>query len=421
MKRLTCMLLILLLAAAALCEESLLPPALRNTETELYYPSTDGTRLTKVRSVVLMGNDPLRSCLEALASPPFAQDVVAALPQGCRISGYENTFTTLTLSIETDRPVDETALRKFVRCAALTASLHGSVRAVNVLCDGVCIGSLLTEGISPDDPTVFDAFTLYLPDPDDGVLVPVAAAQAGSMGTDRVSRLLNALFSDAVYGNCRAFPAKALPDSWHYETGADGRHTLVMDFSRVDYTILGVSGVQKWELLSSLTMSCCTCLADTERVLIRFDGEVLDSYTYPDSASRRLKNGSAGRSEFLSIVAVPIQVRDEDRRPVSALLPLSSCPGAEAILSRAASLPPCSVTGVRICGDTAWVDLRGAYLDSVSSYPPDEERDTVYRMVNALHDNLGIEKVRFLRDGQSVETFAGSVCLLHELIYDPAF
>ena len=421
MKRLTCLLLILLLAMPAVCEGNPLPDGIFDTETELYYPSTDGSRIVKAAAVLPAGSDPLRDCLEALASPPFAQDVTAALPEGCRISGWENTCTALTLSIETNRPADEIALEKFVRCAALTASLHGSVRAVNVLCDGTCIGSLLTEGISPENETVFDAFTLYLPDPEDGVLIPVAAAEAGSRGNDRVSRLLNALFSDAAYSGCHAFPAKAMPDSWHYETGADGRHTLVMDFSRVDYTILGVSGVQKWELLSSLTLSCCTCLPDTERVLIRFDGEALDSYTYRDGAAVKLSGGSAGRNDFLYLVAAPIQIRDENRRPISALLPLSACCGAEAILSRAASLPPCSVIGVRISGDTAWVDLSSAYLSSVSSYSPDRERDTVYRMVNALHDNLGIEKVRFLKEGHSVETFSGSVSLLYELIYDPAF
>lgn len=413
MKRVVILLLIFLLLTAAFCEESILPAGTRDTEAVLYYPSTDLTRIVKTQAVISVGDDRLLSTLSALSLPPFAQDVTAALPAEARVSSYENTFDTLVIGLTSSAPVTEEALERYLKCACLTAGENSGVQTVCVMTDGVSSGYITVKGEK--------ALILYLPVKNEDRVVPIDVTEAELSSDDPAGALLNALFSGKDYGYCASYPASAVPDSWHYETAPDGRSTLVIDFSQAAYTVLAVSGVQKWQLMASAALSCCTCLPHTERVLIRFSGNVLNSYTGTDGALISPEGGYLNRDDFIDLISARIRVRDENGQSADGFIPLSACPAPEAVLTQAASLPTGSIRAVRVIDDTAWVDLSGSYLDSVRNLSANSERDTVYRMVNALYENFGVSSVRFLKDGKGAEYFASSIWLGEPLLYNPGF
>ena len=413
MKKLISLLLTILLTASAFCEEAILPAETRDTEAVLYYPSTDLSRIVRTNTVISVGSDRLWDAISALSLPPFAQDVAAALPGDCRITSCENTFDTLTVSLESSAPVTEEAAERFLTCAALTAGENSGVKAVAMMLDGMSAGCMSTDGKS--------AFILYLPANGEDRVVPYPVRENDYDAAQDADRLISALFSGTNFGYCSSYPASAAPDSWHYETAPDGRSMLVLDFSRAAYTVLAVSGVQKWQLMASVALSFCTCLPRTERVLIRFAGGVLNSYTATDGALVSLENGLLRRDDFLSLVCAPIRTRDESGLPAVGFLPLSACPRPEAVMMRAASLPFGSINAVRIIDDAAWVDLSGTYLSSLKDLSPDEERDKLYRMVNALCENFSVTSVRFLTDGRKADYFASGLWLGEPFIYNPGF
>lgn len=403
------MIVTFLLLGIACAGESIVPAVPYEAEAVLFYPAQDSGQPVGTVCIIPMGNDRARSCIEALFETPFAKNAAPAAPEGARLTLYESTGDIVTIGIETTMPVEDGAAELFSRCVCLTLRENSAAKAVNVLVDGMSAACLMTDGEAAENGvTPYDAFTLYLPALEGSCLTAVCLP-AAETDANREEALISALFSGETYSLSRAFPALARPGYLRRTVTEEGRLCLMLDFNGNAFRTLAQGGYQKWQFISSLAMTCVTNLPDLERVIVRFDGEEMASFPSPSGTQIDLPHGAAGRSRFASLLHTGIKLKDG-----TVLIPAGQARRIESIVSKAVpSAGSSSVNAAVIVGDTAYVDLSSAFASRVT-----DGRDTVYRMVNALCENLGLQQVRFLIDGQASGSIGG-ISIVGPLIMNP--
>ena len=409
MKKFLIILTVLLLGIAC-AGESVVPALPYEAEAVLYYPSQDDGEPVAVSRVIPMGNDKVRSCIEALFEAPFAKDAVCAAPAGTYLSLYEYDGDAVTLGLSATAPCEKDAAVLFARCAALTVRDNSMAEAVNVLLDGMCVSCLLTEegDAAVTGETAFDAFTLYLPSTPAGRLY-TGVEYVEDTGADRTGALIDRLFVGEKYGDCAAFPVLARPYAWERSVTEDGRYCLDLYFSMNAFRTLGMAGYQKWQLVSSLAMTCVTNLEGIERVRVLFDGEPLSSFPSPSGTQIDLPGGAAGRNRFSSLVYARVGAGN-------AYVPLGQVMRGEAILTSAIEgLNGGDLRSVTVIGDTAYIDLSSAYAGRIT-----DGRSTLYRMIGAVCFPLNLNQVQFLVDGAFTDEICG-ISVIGPLLYNPGF
>ena len=237
----------------------------------------------------------------------------------------------------------------------------------------------------------------------------------------------------------------AIPDGVELLDGApdiktlsSGEHVLELNFSSTLANYLAFSGLEVWELVSSITMTMCSFIpeVDAVRVLVNnepiniceFGGSVV---TFPDGLIRRSDFTSRiGSIATLYLVdrsgtllpaecAVSMKSALSPRSLLSELFRYSGKTDVNAVFPVSEPLYPEDILGVRITNRIAQVNLSANFYRICQALSEQSERNVVYSMVNTLCRLEGVKAVQFYIEGISAETLAGNIYLKSPLMPNP--
>ena len=438
-------------------------------EITLYLASDGAIELTTVTRSIRAGADGnlLRSVLdELLSSMPGGGSLLAG--------GAQTTFTDVefgsgvaTVRLSIDAGVNRSDQDYLLLCASIANTLLGidGVEAVNILTgnrsNSICalpagmftaqnnnvpatyaqIQSERERFLDDGMATLERTACLYFPAYGDQYLLPEPRSLTFE-SEDYASALIKALCGGPQLRACcfSAIPANLTPldGAPQLAVTPEGERVLDLRLSGVLSNYLAMSGLESWQLYGSLVLTLTSFLPELDAVRISADGRYVtecDMGTYlarfPDGMMRRsdfahcigssaylcFSNGSGGLTRIEcavsqagsvsagSILNAMITLGDSYLIDLRSVFPEGI--GAEDVL------------GVAIDDRTAVVNLSANFYTQCQSLDDERERALIYAMVNSLCELDAIGAVRFLVEGQSVESLVGSVYLRTALLPDP--
>jgi len=439
------------------------------TELTLYYAMSDGTSFSEVtRSIEAdSGESLINAAVNALLTPS---------PNGEKL--YFSTGDTRLLSSEfacgiatVNLSIDARSVQNEQEMLALTVSIGNTllgingVKGVNVLIgnqvEGFCqlpfglqtevITSIagayaqlqaeqdhfLAEGTMPITRRV----ALYFPTDESIWLVPEIHEVVFDSG-NYASVLLEALKTAPEMSTCAT---TAIPDGVELldadpeiRTLSTGEHVLELNFSSTLANYLAFSGLEVWELVSSITMTMCSFIPGLDAVRVLINNEPITICEFGDSIAT-FPGGLIRRSDFTSRIgsiaalyladagnalmsvecAVSMKSALSPRSLLAELFSYSGKPGAGSVFPVGEPLYPEDVLGVSVSDGIAKVNLSANFYRICQGLSETAERNCVYSMVNTLCRLDGIRAVRFYIEGISADTLAGNIYLKSPLMPNP--
>jgi len=438
-----------------------------STELTFYYAMSDGTSFSEVTRTIETdsGESIISAAVNALLKPS---------PNGEKF--YFSTGDTHLLSSEfacgiatVNLSIDARNVQSEQEMLALTVSIGNTllgingVKAVNVLvgnrAEGFCqlpfglqteiVSSIaaayaqlqaeqdhfLSEGTIP----ITRRAALYFPTEDGVWLVPEIHTITFDSGNYAAS-LLDALQTAPANRTCAT---TAIPDGVELldtdpeiVTLSGGEHVLELNFSSTLANYLAFSGLEVWELVSSITLTMCSFIPELDAVRVLVNGEAITVCEFGDSIAT-FPAGLISRSDFASRIGSIANLYLVDGNallPVECAVSMKSALSARNLLAElfsyggkdtnpafpvAEPLYPEDVLGVSVQDDVAHVNLSANFYRICQNLSEDAERNIVYSMVNTLCMLDGVKAVRFFIEGISADTLAGSIYLRSPLMPNP--
>ncbi len=437
-KRLLCLALAFALLAMGCAEEekTVRLPAGETLSAVLFYPRTDLGGLARVELTlsVASGESFAQAALKQLLNPPAG--CLGAAGAGGRLALVEDTRDVVTAGVI--MPEDDERLRALCALAVWqTLCANTKVQGVNVLINGVCPAwkgeALNTLGRAGEPALEFDALvdsarasravTVYRAHAGGKYMIPQIQPLPKNMnGEKALFALLGTHDDDGGFFT-------ALPEGFEigdcvkfsYGFTRDGRRVLELAISDPDGAettlaqALEAGGMQSWQFIASFALTLTTCLSDVERVRFLLNGAPVEKLTAPDGSGMTLENAMVARRTFSPQLAgrlkccLPDATTGELRRGYCAAR-LTELYSATALLERC--LPDALEPGearAAVTGGAGILDISRSLYRRAAGLDEKAAHALLYRMVNALCDNLGASCVRLYVEGGEVKYFSGFI------------
>ena len=415
-------------------------------EATLYYAASDGVSLSQATRTLLVqsGEALVDVVLEALLDPTAGVAQASVAPGDTRVVSREISGGLVTVDLSIDaRNVqsEQELLRMYLAIAGTLLELEG-VEGVNVLIGGREEGLLgLPCGVFTEVETDVTAVwaqmqaesdrylgnaqgeatrtaALYFPSADGQWLLPEARRLTFGQGA-----LADALVEALCAGPEALACARALSGGGSLLAGEPaltvtgaGERVLQVNLRGEALSAAEAAGVQRWQAYGALTLTLCSFFPELDAVRISVDGEAVEA---DDGVGMRRRDfsghvGSPARL-YLANDAGELVLREaalsqgEARSPRALLSALFS---GEAAAALGASRPvpeglgDTDILGVRIRDGVATVNLSARFYSACQALGEARERTAVYAIVNTLCGLADVGGVRFLIEGESVETLS---------------
>ena len=429
----------------------------------LYYASADGTSLNAASRVISVGygEDLLRRIVEELLEPA-SENLISPAPSETKLLSLENAggLVTVNLSLEAMNTQDEVAALTMVAAIANTLLPLSTVDGINVLVDerqlSICslpigvitepIGSIAAAYAQAQADSsrrkagsgVSRAVALYFPDSSGTWLVP--EIREISIVQDELAKVL----VEQLQAGPATIPCAsgAFPNDVEFLSGTPvlrvsnlGERILEINLNSAAFPEFSASGAISWVAAGALTLSVCSSCPEVDAVRICIDGTAVeaiclgdDSVVFPDGFYRaedfRAMVGSTCTLYFQNDSGMLLQVeravsRASAQDPGALLRNLLNGPIASEL--EAQSPFPQGITsrdllGVRLNDGVASINLSANFYRLCQNLTADEERNTVYSMVNTLCELPNINGARIYVEGISAETLTQNIYLRSVLL-----
>ena len=438
-------------------------------EATLYFVASDGLSLTQTSRTlwVRSGETLLEVVLRALLSASGSSAQLSVAPSDTRVisSDLACSLATVNLSIDARNVQSEQELlMTYLAIAATLLEIEG-IEAVNVLINDRQEGLLqlpcgaytavaedaaaawaqaqaeAERYLGASQGAITRTAALYFPSADGLRLTPetreITFARNGGV---------EALLQELCAGPQRLSCAQALSPSG--ETLVSGEPVLtVTDAGEriLEINLRGAAldaavsaGVGIWQVCGALTMTLCSFLPELDGVRLSIEGEPLDE-TWRNGEALSFSNGVMRRRDFNAFLGSAVQMYFADAEGNLVRREIALSPGAalsprallEALLSTQTAealgafapvptqLSATDILGVRVKDAVAEVNLSARFYAACQGLNETQERTAAYAIVNTLCGLTGINGVRFLFEGESVETLAESIYLRSVLLPNP--
>ena len=420
-------------------------------EATLYYAASDGVSLSQATRTLLVqsGEALIDVVLDALLDPTAGVAQANVAPGDTRVISREVSGGLVTVDLSIDaRNVqsEQELLRMYLAIAGTLLELEG-IEGVNVLIGGREEGLLgLPCGVFTEVETDVTAVwaqmqaesdryqgnaqgaatrtaALYFPSTDGQWLLPEAREITFTRG-DLVVSLVDQLCAGPTALTCaRAVsptgallagePALAVTDA--------GERILHLNLSGEALSAAETAGLQTWQVCGALTLTLCSFFPELDAVRLSVDGEpVAGAGTLPlDDGDLRRRDvsghiGSTARlylaNEAGELILREAALSQGSARSARALLSALFSQEMAAFLGGVCPVPEAldetDILGVRVRDGVATVNLSARFYSACQELDEARERTAVYAIVNTLCGLAGVDGVRFLIEGEGVETLS---------------
>lgn len=439
-----------------------------STEVTLYYAMSDGTSFSEVTRTLAADSSEnlIDAAVNALLQPsPTGEKFYFSTGDTHLISSeLACGVATVNLSIDARNVQSEQELLALITSIGNTLLSIHSVQAVNVLignqCESFCQLPLglqteiatsiaatyaqlqaeqdhfLIEGTMPITREV----ALYFPTDEGQWLVPEIHEITFDSGNYAVS-LLDALKTAPANRTCAT---TAIPDGVELldaepeiTTLTTGEHVLSLNFSSTLANYLAFSGLEVWELVSSIALTMCSFIPELDAVRLLVNGEPITICEFGDTVAI-FPEGLIRRGDFTSrigsIATLYLVNQDNTLLPVECAVSMKRSLSARSLLAElfshsASNQYPAfpiserlyseDILGVNISAGIATLNLSANFYRLCQGISLSTERAIVYSIVNTLCQMDSIQAVRFYIEGIAAETLAGNIYLRSPLIPNP--
>lgn len=219
---------------------------------------------------------------------------------------------------------------------------------------------------------------------------------------------------------------------------AYGLRVLELNLSGATRDYMLLQGFPEWQLAACLSQTLCAFVPDVDAVRILIDGQPMTPINvrgavreFPDGVIRRddfdmyigdvadlcFTNGN-GRLQFAERSMSTMRTESA----VSLLVQLISGPSATdagVYGTMPSDVSTRDILGANIAGGVATVNFSADFYRKCQILDAGGERLLVYSIVNTLCTLPGVQTVRFLFEGEQVQTLSQSIYLMGELLPNP--
>ena len=438
-------------------------------EATLYFIASDGVSLTQTSRTlwVRSGETLLGVVLEALFSSSGNPTQLSVAPSDTRVvtSELDCSLATVNLSIDARNVQSEQELLMTYLAVSATLLEIDGIEAVNVLINDRHEGLLtlpcgVYTAVAEDAAaawaqtqaeaerylgaslgTITRTAALYFPSSDGLRLVPETRSLTFSREGD-----VRVLLQELCAGPGTLACANALVPAGETLLSGEpvttitggGERVLELNLRGAALEAAANAGVETWQVCGALTMTLGSFLPELDAVRLSVDGEPL-SEAWRDGEALSFADGMMRRKDFSAFLGSAVQLYLADAE--NALVPreMAFSPGSalsprallEALISEEiaaslgafapvpAQLSETDILGVQIEDGVASVNLSSRFYAACQSLDEAQERTAVYAIVNTLCGLTGVDGVRFLFEGESVETLSENIYMRSVLLPNP--
>ena len=240
---------------------------------------------------------------------------------------------------------------------------------------------------------------MYCPEPGGQYVVPVQiGADSGEYSAMELLELLKTAQPGYLSGITE--DESAIYAEMSYDDA--GLRVLDITFENRRMEVLDASEETRLQFLASLALTLLSNDTGVDVLTVHFEGTLVTGVPGKDGELIRIPGGIITAEMFVNEIAVPVG---------DTFVSLSDCTNPYAILRAAAGLGDGDILSVKISGESCEVDLSKAFYEAHSTETAEDEHKTVYSIVNALYEYLGIKQTRLMFEGHSLPTLAGNICL----------
>ena len=419
-------------------------------EATLYCAASDGVSLSQATRTLLVqsGETLVDVVLEALLDPTGGMAQASVAPGDTRVISREISggLAMVDLSIDARNVQSEQELlRMYLAIAGTLLELEG-VEGVGVLIDGREEGLLglpcgVFTAVETDVTAVWAQMqaeserylgnaqgsatrtaALYFPSTDGDWLLPEAREV-----TFAREGLVAALVGQLCAGPASLTCARAVSPTGSVLAGEPaltvtdaGERVLQLNLSSEALSAAEAAGARTWQVCGALTLTLCSFFPELDAVRFSADGAPLaiEALGAEEGLLRRRDVsgcvGSAARL-YLANVDGALILREAalsqgEARSPRALLEALFSPETAVALGGASPVPEAldetDILGVRVRDGVATVNLSARFYSACQELDEARERTAVYAIVNTLCGLTGVDGVRFLIEGEQVETLS---------------
>ena len=420
-------------------------------EVTLHYAASDGVSLAPASRTLLVqsGETLLDVALEALLEPTGGAAQASVVPGDARVVSREVSGGLVTVDLSIDaRNVqsEQELLRMYLGIAATLLELDG-VEGVNVLIGGREEGLLglpcgVFTGAETDVAAVWAQMQAesdrYLGDAQASVTRTAALYFPSADGQWLMSEMREVTFTRATLVDTLIEQLCVGPVARACARPIAGGELLagepVLTVTDAGERVLQINlrgealdgtGVERWQLCGALTLTLCSFCPELDAVRVSIDGAAVEELQVGERTvaadagglRRRDLSGRIGGAArlYLANESGELVLREAALSQGEALSPralleallneeLAGFLGAQSPLPRA--LDGTDILGVRVRDGVATVDLSARFYSACQELDEARERTAVYAVVNTLCGLTGVQGVRFLFEGEQVETLS---------------
>ena len=445
----------------------------RSMLATLYFLSEDGAALKPVtRGITAKGGESrAQAALEALLAGPAEDEQDAAWPdlgaaKAERLLEISSGVATVNLPAHA-RTLDPQTLYAVRMAIAGTLTEFSEISYVNVLIggreEGLDLGAVLPVGTMTREENldvraqysrryeqrqstqgISLLTTLYFPSQDGGVLLP----QVRSVSYAQVSPIeyLYTLLGELGKGVSGALYAREIPAPLDYIEEMpeiirteDGYVAIEIRLSSALDDALYASGLTRGVYLAMLGDTLLGFVPGVDGLRVSIGSRWLDGVAAqdtPDGQAVAFEHGLATREAFSGYVGAPVtlyvmdehtsglvrmqrtvaqSLQSDPRERLSALMRLSH----ESVFALPERLSEQDILAVEVGEALISVNLSDAFADALSKLEQDQERASIYAMVNTLTEGMDVSKVAFFFEGQQLSTLAGELEMRGVFVRNP--
>lgn len=446
-----------------------LPPV--SYYVSLYLVSADQRTLVPFSRAVTVGpgQSLATEALLALLSIPGTADVLSPFPAGTHLLNIERNGNAAVVNLSIEARSAESGQQLFWMHQSVAATLIGldGIEYVNLLIADrsecaydIPMGAqgagsedlagawahlnadqeLLSRTDSETSPVERTAI-IYYPSRDGKYIAPVAQ-QVSITGSDRITPLIEALFSGPKEAGClrSPFPVNspvltARPEIIETESG---RRMARLSFDANLIAALERDGLSAWQMFASLTYTLTGFLPEVDGLIVligdgqltraerdgqelNFTGGEMRRDSYPDAVCRLAVTYMSASDGGLMHLYRPLdQLSAVSPRAILNELfmgPASWEQGAARVLPDGVAID--DILGIRIADGEATVNLSSNFYRCCQSLTAQQERNMIYAMVNSLTELTQVKSVRFQVEGETVDHLVSSLFLRGPLLRNP--
>lgn len=438
------------------------------SDVELFYESGNGLELSNVTKAVYVpvGGNVIEAALAELFKPTEAQDFVSPMPGDASIISVEYGcgIVTVDLAINIAGLQSEAELVSMYKSITNTLTELENVDYVNILVnsrqENICslpIGLITHDENSAaatwaqhqaDSTGFLDSgiplernVALYFPSSNGQWLLPevrTISFRDNNYAEQLMLELMDGADSSNVYASFLSGGSSILTNIPTISVNSTGQRVLDISLSNTirDYMVL--QGINEWQLAGAITLTMCGFIPELDAVRLTIGETVIERlnirgqyYDFTDGLIYRndfsMYSGSICTLHFATdngkLKAVKRAISSERSSSAYALL-TQLVSGPSAADSGASSVMPAGMTasdilGVLIQDNTATVNLTDNFYRLSQMMNKTEERQFVYSVVNTLCSLPDVTAVKFLVEGEQIETLSGNIYLINELLPNP--